>query len=261
METKKKKSGLSSKGPSLREKMLARKKDLESRGNGNGLIYPKEGITRVRLKSPGGEQEFAIEVIQFYFNQELGGIISPATFGEPCPVMEKYQELKEGDDDDKELAKRLVPKRKYVLGGIFYKDEKGREVDTDRVDKGMMVGSGVYQDIIDLFLDEDEWGDMTDPINGYDIKISRTGKGKNDTSYTVSPCQRKPLDKKLKAPIDLEKIVRAQIMPYDKIKETLGKFLREDMDDDDEGDRRPKAKSNFKKKAKSGKKVGRTRDI
>ena len=34
-----------------REKMLARKKDLEKRSGGGGIIYPKEGTTRVRIKS------------------------------------------------------------------------------------------------------------------------------------------------------------------------------------------------------------------
>ena len=31
---------------------------------------------------------FSIELIQFYLNKDLGGVISPATFDEPCPFME-----------------------------------------------------------------------------------------------------------------------------------------------------------------------------
>ena len=48
----KKKKKLSSSGMTTKEKMLARKKALESKGNNNGLIFPKEGSTRIRLKSP-----------------------------------------------------------------------------------------------------------------------------------------------------------------------------------------------------------------
>lgn len=48
----------------------------------------------MRIKSPGDDQELGIELIQFYLNKDLGGVISPATFDEPCPFMEKYQELK-----------------------------------------------------------------------------------------------------------------------------------------------------------------------
>lgn len=127
----------------------------------------------MRIKSPGDDQELGIELIQFYLNKDLGGVISPATFDEPCPFMEKYQELKNSKDpDDQELAKMLVPRIKYVVGGIVYSDEKGTKVDYEGKDKGVLIPRSVYQDIIDLYLDEDEAGDMTDPRTGYDIKLS-----------------------------------------------------------------------------------------
>ena len=248
-EEKKKKKKLSTGGLSTRDKLIQRKKDFEKKNVG-GLIYPKEGTMRLRVKSPGDDEELLIEVIQFYLGRDLGGVISPATFGEPCPFMDKYKELKDSsDEDDRELAKTLVPKRKYVLGGIIYKDDKGKEVDPDGIDKGVMVARGVYQDIIDLYLDEDDWGDMTDPEEGYDIKISRSGSGKNDTSYTVSPCQKKKLDNKYRGTIDLEKIVRAQIKSYEELEELLDKFLCGSSGGDD--DDRPSKKSS---KLKDGKK-------
>lgn len=238
---KDKKKKLSSSGKSAKEKMMDRKKKLESRGSGGGLIFPKEGVTRIRLKSPGDDEELGIEVVTFYLGRDIGGIISPATFDEPCPFMEKYKELKSSnDDDDKELAKKLVPKLKYIIGGIGYKDEKGKEIDPDMIDRGFQVSSGVYQDIIDLYLDEDEWGDMTDEIDGYDIKITRSGTGITDTKYTVSPCQRKKLDKKYLNPINLEAIVKKHILSYEDLEEKLKKFLNE-SDDEDE-DERPKKK-------------------
>ena len=84
---KKKKKKVSSDGLSTKEKMLARKKQLESKGNGNGLVFPKEGTLRMRIKSPGDDQELGIEIVQFYLGGNLGGVISPATFDEPCPFM------------------------------------------------------------------------------------------------------------------------------------------------------------------------------
>lgn len=252
MIDKKKKKKLSSTGKTTREKMLERKKQLENRSKGGGLIYPKEGTLRVRIKNPGEDNELGIEVIQFYLG-EMGGIISPATFDEPCPFMEKYQELKESDDeDDKELAKRLVPRKRYVIGVIGYKDEKGKEVDPDMVNKGCLIPSSVYQDIIDLYLDEDEWGDMTDEVEGYDIKITRSGKGKTDTKYTTSPCQKKSLDKKYRGIIDLEKIVRNIIPSYEELEEKLSKYLNESPEEDDE-DEKPKKKVKEKDKKKKKK--------
>ena len=54
------------KGLSMREKLLARKKELEKKGSGGGMIYPKEGTIRFRIKAPGEDCELALEIIQFY---------------------------------------------------------------------------------------------------------------------------------------------------------------------------------------------------
>lgn len=251
MKDKKKK--VSSEGMTTREKMLARKKKLESKKSGSNIIYPKEGTLRVRLKSPGDDQELGMETVQFYVNN-AGTIISPATFDEPCPFMEKYKELKESSDpDDKELAKSFVPKHKYIVGGIIYADEKGKSVDYDGKDKAIQIPTSVYQDIIDLYLDEDDAGDMTDPVNGYDIKIIRTGSGKMDTTYSARNCNRSKLDKKYRGTVDLEAMVRAEIKSYDELEEILNNFLNESGDDDDD-DKPVKKKSKDKASDKKKKK-------
>ena len=241
-------------GSSTREKMLARKKKLEEKGSGNGLIFPKEGTLRMRIKSPGDDQELGMEVVQFYI-PGVGGVISPATFDEPCPFMEKYEELKQSkDEDDKELAKRLIPRRRYVIGGIIYKDDKGNGVDYEGQNRGVLIAGAVYQDIIDLYLDEDEAGDMTDPVTGYDIKITRSGSGKFDTTYSVRQCKPSKLDKKYRSDLDLEKIVRDQIKSYDELEEELNKFLNEAPDDEDDDATKKKKKSSTDKAKKKKKK-------
>lgn len=241
-------------GSSTREKMLARKKKLEEKGSGNGLIFPKEGTLRMRIKSPGDDQELGMEVVQFYI-PGVGGVISPATFDEPCPFMEKYEELKQSkDEDDKELAKRLIPRRRYVIGGIIYKDDKGNGVDYEGQNRGVLIAGAVYQDIIDLYLDEDEAGDMTDPVTGYDIKITRSGSGKFDTTYSVRQCKPSKLDKKYRSDLDLEKIVRDQIKSYDELEEELNKFLNEAPDDAEDDDPKKKKKSSVDKAKKKKKK-------
>lgn len=241
-------------GSSTREKMLARKKKLEEKGSGNGLIFPKEGTLRMRIKSPGDDQELGMEVVQFYI-PGVGGVISPATFDEPCPFMEKYEELKQSkDEDDKELAKRLIPRRRYVIGGIIYKDDKGTGVDYEGQNRGVLIAGAVYQDIIDLYLDEDEAGDMTDPVTGYDIKITRSGSGKFDTTYSVRQCKPSKLDKKYRSDLDLEKIVRDQIKPYDELEEELNKFLNEAPDEGDDDDAPKKKKKSSVDKANKKKK-------
>ena len=192
-----------------------------------------------------------MEVIQFYI-PGVGGIISPATFDEPCPFMEKYEELKSSnDEDDKELAKKLIPRKRFVIGGIIYDDDKGSKVAYDGQNRGVLIAGQVYQDIIDLYLDEDEAGDMTDPITGYDIKIVRTGSGKFDTSYSVRNCKSSKLDKKYRSELNLEDIVRNQIKPYDELEEELNKFLNEvPEDEEDDKPKKKKVSSKDKKKKK-----------
>jgi len=246
MKVKNKKASTSM---TTRERMMKRKEDLAKR-SGKGLIFPKTGTLRVRIKNPGDDQEIGIEVIQFYLNQEMGGIVSPATFDEPCPFMEMYEELKASKNSkDKALAGKLVPKRKYVIGGDVYKDEKGKEVDPEKLNRGILIPRGVYQDIIDLYLDEDEWGNMTDAIEGYDIKINRSGSTMTDTSYSVTPCSKKPLPKERNGNIDLEAIVRKEIKSYEDLEEILSKYMVTIGDDfDEEEDDEPKKKKNKDKK-------------
>lgn len=250
---KKKRSRLSA-----RDKMIIRKEELQKRAEnqGGGINFIKEGVTRVRIKSPGEDEEIGIEIIQFYLGKDLGGVISPATFDEPCPLMEAHKRLKESsDDEDKELAKELIPRRRYIIGGIGYKDEKGKEIDQDRVDQGWLVTGTIYQGIVDLWLDEDEWGDMTDPDEGYDIKISRTGSGKMDTVYSLSPCQKKPLPSKYHGYIDLEGIVRNQIKSYEELSGILNQYLGIEPEDDDYDDEEEEEKPVRKKKKKKATKV------
>lgn len=240
-----KKKKLSSSGTTTREKMEARKKALSEKSSGGGFIFPKNGVTRLRILSPGPDKEIGMEIIRFYFKGH--SVYSPATFDEPCPIMEKYQELKNSkDEDDKKLAKSLVPSRRYVIGALIFKDEKGNELDYNGKGRGVMIPASVYQDIIEYYLDEDEAGDMTDPDNGYDIKIERSGSGQFDTSYSVRNCKPTKLDKKLLKDIDLEDIVRKEIKSYDELERELDDFLNNSDDEDDE----PKKK---KKKSKSKK--------
>lgn len=175
----------------MKKKLEKRKKDIAS-NNGGGFKYFtfKEGKTRIRLLPVPSEMEFGVEATFFFPNQTLGSMISPATFGEPCALMEAYERLKNSkDEDDKASAKLVQPKKRYFVMACKFKDEKGTQVDMETGAKLAMLTGQAYQDLIDLYLDEDEAGDMTDPINGYDVKISRTGSGQFDTEYSVLKCK------------------------------------------------------------------------
>lgn len=223
-----------------RKVLLARKKKLEEKGG--AFIFVKDGITlRFRALPVDPELEPGVEVIQFYLGQEFKGVISPRSIGEPCPIMEKYEKLKNSkDEDDKALAEKLKPSTKFVMAVIVKKDKLGKEVDEQRSPGLLQVAKGAYQTMIDYFLDP-EHGDFTDPKEGYDLKISRTGTGKNDTKYTVLNCKESPLPKKYDKVWDAQELLKKEIKSYDELEEILGKFLNT-AGGDDEDDDKPKKK-------------------
>ena len=234
---------MSVKKKSLKQRLAEKKKELQKSKGGGGYILrqKEEGTIRLRVLPVGEDNDFVQELTTFWLGDSE--VISPATIGEPCALMEKYQELKSSkDEDDMELAKKLVPRSKYVMPVVMYKDEKGKEVDTENSERLFQVAGGTYQDIIDLYLDEDEWGDMTDPNEGYDIKITRTGKGKNDTKYSVMACKNTPLPKEYKKKVvNLEEMVKSKVSSYEDTVEKLNTFLGTSSDDED--DDKPKKKS------------------
>ena len=180
--------------------------------------------------------------------------------------MGKIKELKYYDVQKVGTIKELLEIAVEQAGdkiAFKYKDEKGKEVDEQNIDKPMLIPKQAYQDIIDLYLDEDEWGDMTSIKNGYDLKLTRSGKGQMDTTYTISPCQKKPLDKKYAKPVNLEEMVRKHILPYDELEDKLNEFLcgGVDDDDDDEDDTPKKKKKSLKDKDKKKKKKAKGLDI
>jgi hypothetical protein len=254
----------------LKERLRERQKSLKSKGNGKVLFQKADEELRVRLLSAGEEQEFIKEVVQFYLGGDIKGVYSPMTFDEPCAIYEKYEELKKSKDpDDKELAKDLSPKKKYMAAVLVCNDGKGKEYDPEP--KLIQLAQSQYSEIIDLYLDEEEWGDMTDLDEGYDLKLKRTGSGKNDTEYTVKPCQKKAIPKNCrpKEDIDIEALVKEVIPTYEKTQEYIEQYLggkeeSEDTEeeDDDMGSKKKdkKEKATLKKAKKSKKHKSKSED-
>ena len=244
---------------SLKQRLLDRKNKISTGGGGSFILKLKEEKTyRIRILPVGEDKEFYADLVSFYLGntEELGEVISPSTIGEPCALLEKYNELKGSkDEEDKVIAKALVPRNKIVLPIVMYEDEKGKTIDEKNSRRLLQVTGGVLQEIIDLYLDEDEGGDMTDPKDGYDLKITRTGKGMKDTKYSVRACKPTALPKDYwKEEFDLDKAIQEQISNYDETVVKLENYLgsvNTDSDEDDEDDEPKKGKK--KTTTKSGK--------
>ena len=237
----------------LRERLAKKRQDIKDKSKGFQYLMAKEGTTRYRILPVGEEEDFSIEATCFYLGKELGLVISPHTFGEKCALMNAHNELSNSkSESDREAGKRLRPSKKFFMPAVVYKDEKGKEIDMATGPKLLMLAPGVTSELIELFLDEDEAGDFTDPKNGYDIKVTRTGKGKMDTEYTVRACKPTPLTNKslTKTPFKPEEMLRAIMPDFKGTKDKLEQFLNLPPEEDDDA---PKKKSDkpLKKKKKN----------
>lgn len=252
--------------PKMRKKLQKRKEDLAAKNKqGYDYIVFKEGTTRLRFLPVADDEEPGFPITHFYLGGDIKGVVSPATFGEPCAIMEMFEELSKGDESDKELANDFKPKEKYLLPCIRFEDEKGKKIDEKTGQTLALLSGPQYQTLIDFFLDED-WGDFTDPKKGYDIKVKRTGKGMMDTKYTFTPAKVGKIPKSDKnygkSPIDIEAAVRDIVPSYERTKDFINQFLNLD-DEDDKPSKKKKGKKTSKKKVskKSSKKGKRKKKV
>lgn len=218
----------------LRKKLEARQKASANRGSFKYLVI-KEGTKRVRPLNVGKDNDFLEEVVFFYLGDKLKGVISPASYGEKCALMRHHEKLmNSGEQEDKDFVKaHFRADRRFMMMVLPYKDEKGKEIDTDMGPKLILITPTLEGQITDLFLDE-EAGDFMDPITGFDLKLKRTGKGKNDTKYAALACKPTKLSKEYRKEYDLTAEIKKIIPTYEETKELLKEFLNGSNSEDEE---------------------------
>ena len=174
----------------LRKKLAETKKRTEGGNNNNEQketlwFRMQSGRNIVRILPPledGGD--FYTEV-HVHYNLGLDGkrqVVCPKhTEGKPCPVCELIDELKNGTEEEQQLAKDYKAKLKYYYNVM---DTTLTERD-ERCGKVQVMSSGVqiFEQILSIICDP-IFGDITDPDKGRDILINKDAKGRQ-TSYTV----------------------------------------------------------------------------
>ena len=132
----------------------------------NVMWKPQEGEEHsVRLISFPNNDGQPFKELMFYYNiPGQRGLLAPSQFGERDPVQELINKLRdEGTKESYEMAKKLYPKMRVYAAVVV----RGEE------DKGVQLwgfGKLVYQKLLGIMLDED-YGDITDPKSGRDIKV------------------------------------------------------------------------------------------
>jgi hypothetical protein len=147
---------------------IKRKLERLSGNNRNRSVMwrPVEGEeTTVRLLSFPDNDGQPFRELNFYYNiPGQRGLLAPSQFGKRDPIQELINKLRdEATKESYEMAKKLYPKMRVYAAVIV----RGEE------DKGVQIwgfGKIVYQKLLGMMLDED-YGDITDPITGRDIKV------------------------------------------------------------------------------------------
>lgn len=188
--------------------------------NSGGMSYAniEDGRNVFRILPPHDKMDtFGEEVWVHYGVGKKGNnkgqmVVCPTTKDEnaKCPVCELSREIwglsnKGKDKKVAEQAKSLMRKKRVYFNAIDRSDDLTKfelreeevngetkqvwyNVDTNEKEspvKVLATGVGVYKDIIGIIIDP-EYGDITDPEEGLDLIITKSGSGQYNTEYKVS---------------------------------------------------------------------------
>lgn len=169
----------------------------ETRGSGvefvkvNRWIPPKNKQVKFRVlpgQEPGSEdKDFFVKVLLHYKVSPSAKVpvVCPRTLdpSAECPVCTRVNALyKTGNEQDKKQASLMKARSRYNLGVIPLEGDA-----PENIGKILLwtAPKSVKDDIIGLFEDPD-YGDVTDPRTGRDLKLKITGE-LFDTEYEVLP--------------------------------------------------------------------------
>ena len=141
------------------------------------LWKPTEGDTTIRIVPLASDPMNPF--VEMYFHY-LGGKtqLSPLTFGEADPIAEFCEKLRMGgglSKDEWRETKNFEPKPRTFVPIIV----RGQE------DKGVRFwgfGKTTFTELLSL-IDDDDYGDITHPLNGRDIKVKFVPKEKSPTGF------------------------------------------------------------------------------
>ena len=190
-----------------------REKLEEIKRGGTRFWTPKEHSNLIRILPPYSGEDWYKET---WFHFGVGVDRKPIAcarrlLDEACYICEKVDELRKSEDPrDVELPTQIASRRR-----VFY-----NIIDLDDVESGVQIfssGVTIFKELL-MYVADPDWGDITDPEEGYDIVIEREGTG-IDTKYTVR-AKKNPtslIDPGLLDELrDLDEMV--EILPYEQVK-------------------------------------------
>lgn len=159
---------------------------------GARVIKMKVGRNVVRILPPKEGRDTPFEMIWTHFvdvGDRTEVFACPRRMiKKPCPVCSKAEQLKtSGDEALFEKAKELFARRQWYANAI---DRKNPGEGVQLVAAGKEIMDQINTIRRELAVDD---MDFSDPYEGIDIVIERTGQGKEDTEYKVTTRGLKPV--------------------------------------------------------------------
>lgn len=221
------------------------REEAANRGNIDTQQFKaSNGSNLVRILPPWSEEGFFYKDYWVHFiettDNEGKSVTRPVLCiqkeqGKKCPACEYRAQLnKSSDESDKELAKKFRYSHRYTM----------QIIDQNNPDKGILlwsVSAKMMEEILKWFEKED-WGDITDPEEGYDLEFTRTGKGMLDTKYsaptpaTKNPTELDDWETLLEDLIDLDEFVGKMKLSFKEFEALLQGEDLEDEEDEEEED-------------------------
>ena len=171
-------------------RMLAKVEEQKAKQNRTDFWKPSEGKNVIRLMPPWAEEGDSAEL--FYREVYIHWNVPPGAEDQTfmlcpkkmdlgrCYVCDQVDELYGSRDPaDIELAKEIRSRQRFFSNVIDLNDVGGKDPKVQVWSYGPMI----FDDLIGYFCDS-EYGDITDPDEGFNITIERTGVSR-DTSYKV----------------------------------------------------------------------------
>lgn len=149
---------------------------LQGQNNRSSALWkPSKGKSTIRIV-PWKERPDNpfIELYFHYLGRKTQ--LSPITNSKPDPIAEFADKLRQtGDKDDWKFARQFSPKlRTYVPVVVRGEEDKGVRL--------WGFGKTVYEQLL-LIIDDDDWGDITNVENGFDVGVEFTPEKESKTNY------------------------------------------------------------------------------
>jgi hypothetical protein len=198
------------------ELLRSRLSNLDGKSKGADVTFkPVKGEQRIRIVPLKGSPENPFQDLHFHF--KLGGktYLSPLSYGEADPVSEFAEALiTQGGmtkEEYKEVVKFRPVRRTYVPVVVRGKEEEGV--------KFWAFSQNIERKLLEIMNDPD-YGDITDPKTGHDIKVIYTPQEDSSTNFAQTEIMPSPKQ----SPLTTDKALEAKLLNEQPVlMETAGK--------------------------------------